>query len=662
MKCLMSRLYSKKADKPMFTKKYNRLLCTIAALCALYSQSYAQDKNIPKDLYIATTIPDSLKEEANSVIRYSADEAVIKGPGKMVLLHHSIVTILNDKADNEAVLSMNYNKKYDSYTDILMNVYNAAGQSIKKYHKSDMYDGSASDDETMVTNERFLGVKHAIAAYPTTIETIYEEDISSFIGLSSWYIQDKVEQSVQNATYKVSVLPSVGFRYKNNNTSVKPVKISADGLDSFTWTVKNLKAIKKEKNVLLWNVLPKISFAANTFNCYGYPGDFSSWQSFGNWIKSLNDDVCTLSPERAAQIKQMTDTIKTDKDKARFLYNYMQKSMRYVGIQLGIGGYKPFPATFVDEKKYGDCKALSNYMRALLKAVNINSYYTIIRSETNDEPIDLSFPANQFNHAILCIPFKADTTWLECTSNTRPFGKLDPSTENRKALIVTEDGGKLVNTPRSQAADNQLNSQVHVILDADGGAKAQLKISSTGIYRSEYIDLASYKTDEQKQYIIRMLNMKQPSLFDLKPATDKDGVKEVDVELEYDKFCDIASGDKQFYRPRVFDLWQFTVPAEEKRKNDFYFDTPLLKTCVTTIDLPAGFEVETLPADQTLKFSYGSYEVKYQYDATKNQVTGTAKFNLTNQVIPAAKYTEMQVYMDAVAKAQNKKLVIRRKA
>jgi hypothetical protein len=358
----------------------------------------------------------------------------------------------------------------------------------------------------------------------------------------------------------------------------------------------------------------------------------------------------------------MTDTIKTDKDKARFLYNYMQKSMRYVGIQLGIGGYKPFPATFVDEKKYGDCKALSNYMRALLKAVNINSYYTIIRSETNDEPIDLSFPANQFNHAILCIPFKADTTWLECTSNTRPFGKLDPSTENRKALIVTEDGGKLVNTPRSQAADNQLNSQVHVILDADGGAKAQLKISSTGIYRSEYIDLASYKTDEQKQYIIRMLNMKQPSLFDLKPATDKDGVKEVDVELEYDKFCDIASGDKQFYRPRVFDLWQFTVPAEEKRKNDFYFDTPLLKTCVTTIDLPAGFEVETLPADQTLKFSYGSYEVKYQYDATKNQVTGTAKFNLTNQVIPAAKYTEMQVYMDAVAKAQNKKLVIRRKA
>jgi hypothetical protein len=72
--------------------------------------------------------------------------------------------------------------------------------------------------------------------------------------------------------------------------------------------------------------------------------------------------------------------------------------------------------------------------------------------------------------------------------------------------------------------------------------------------------------------------------------------------------------------------------------------------------------METLPTDQSLKFTYGSYEVKYKYDATKNQVISTAKFNLNNQVIPAAKYTEMQVYMDAVAKAQNKKLVIRRKA
>ncbi len=86
------------------------------------------------------------------------------------------------------------------------------------------------------------------------------------------------------------------------------------------------------------------------------------------------------------------------------------------------------------------------------------------------------------------------------------------------------------------------------------------------------------------------------------------------------------------------------------------------KSCVTIIDLPKNFMIETLPANQNVKFTYGSYDVKYVYDAVKNQVVATAKFTITNQVIPAAKYTELQQYLDAVAKAQNKKLVIRKKA
>lgn len=647
----------------MLTKIHIRLLYTIAALCALYGSCFGQDKNIPKDLYIAATIPDSLKEEANVVVRYESKETIVKGPGKQVSKEHSIVTILNDKGDDEATLFLPYNKKFDSYSSIEMNIYNAAGLLIKKYHKSDMYDGSAAGDETMVTDQRYLALRHALAAYPATVEIKYEENESSFISLGAWYVQDKMEQSVQNESYKISISPTMGFRYKNSNTKIKPERGNVDGLDTYTWTVKNLKAIKKEEHVLSWTIIPKISFAANSFDCYGYPGDFTSWQSFGNWIKALNDDVSTLSPERIAEIRKMTDTIKTDKAKARFLYNYMQKSMRYVGIQLGIGGFKPFAATFVDQKKYGDCKALSNYMRALLSAVNIPSNYAIIRAGYNEEPADMAFPNNTFNHAILCIPFKNDTTWLECTSNTTAFGKLGPFTENRNALLITDEGGKLVNTPKSSWKDNLFNSQVHLILDADGGAKAQIKISSTGQYRSMFVDrLPNYKVDEQKQYLLKELNIKQPSIFDFKPADDKSDIKEVTIDMEYDKFCDIATGDKQFYRPQAFMLWDVTLPAEEKRKTNYYFTTPVAKSCTTTIDLPAGFEVETLPTDQNLKFSYGTYEVKYAYDATKNQVTSNARFTLTNQVIPAAKYTEMQVYMDAVAKAQNKKLVIRRKA
>ena len=641
---------------------YRYQILFILAFITYSATIRAQDKEISKELFRAETIPDSLKEDANSVVRYSLTDITINGPGKAIIKKHTLVTILNEKADNQAVMVLGYNKKYDSYSDIEMRVYDAKGNSLKKYHKSDMYDGSAADDETMVTNERFMAVKHTIASYPATVEIEYEENDNSFISPEKWMIQDKAEQSVQLAKCEVTVNPAVGFRYKAENSTLKPVKSAKGDMDHYSWEITNLKAIKKEEHVLPWKVYPGVLFAVNSFDCYGYPGNFSSWKSFGQWIEALNSNVCMLSPERTAEIKKMTDTIKTDKEKARFLYSYMQKSMRYVSIQLGIGGYQPFTASFVDQKKYGDCKALSNYMKALLQAVNIKSYYAIIKSGDNQNGADVNFPANSFDHAILCIPFRNDTTWLECTSNTQPFGELGSFTENRNALLITEDGGRLVNTPKSTMTENQFNSEAHVVLDADGGAKAQVKIFCTGGYRSDYIGLTALKLDEQKETVMHLLNIKQPSEFDYKPADDNEGVKEIDINLDYDRFCDVMAGDKQFYRPRVFDLCAFTVPIEEKRKTDYYFDMPLQKSCTTTIDLPVGFEMETLPVNQSLKFSYGTYNVNYTYNASKNQVVSIAKFNINEFKIPAAKYTELQQYLDAVAKAQNKKMVIKRKA
>lgn len=646
----------------MCSKFMNVLLGATALSMAAATVCFSQDKNLPKEYYLAASVPDSLKENANAVIRYSSDEITIKGAGREVQKHHSITAILNQDGDDEAEIVIFYNKKYDNYSNIEIKVFDAGGKVIKKYHKSDMYERSAVDEETIVTDERLIALRHVIPSYPATIEIEYEENISSYLSLGGWSIRPNTEVAVQNSACKVVVNPAVGFRYKNVNVRVSPEKGKQDDYDTYTWQVKNLKAYKPEKNILPWQKQQNVTFASNSFEFYGLPGSLESWKSFGNWISALNAGVCSLSPERTAEIVKMTDTIKSDKDKARFLYKYLQQTTRYVSIQLGIGGYKPFPATFVDQKKYGDCKALANYMKAMLKAVNIPSYYAIINAGVNEKPVDVAFPINEFNHAILCIPFKNDTTWIDCTSTTQPFGKLGTFTENRRALLITEDGGKLVNTPVSTRQDNEFDSYAHVTLNADGGAKAQLKLKSTGEYRSMYVGLAAGKVDEQKEFLIRYLNMKQPASFEFKESPDKDGVKEMNIDLDYDRFCDMSVGDKQFYKPMVIDVWRATFPETEKRKHDFYFDHPMQKSCITTIDLPVGYELETLPANVKLKFTYGDFEADYQYNKDKNQVTSTLKFNLNTQVIPAAKYTEMQQYMDDIVKAENKKMVIRKKA
>ncbi|RWY55885.1 DUF3857 domain-containing transglutaminase family protein [Mucilaginibacter gilvus] len=625
------------------------------------THAFAQDKKVPAGSYLASVIPDSLKEGANAVVRYENNEYMVKEVGKVAERYHRIVTILNEKGDHNAQFVLGYDKKFNSVGSFEMIVYNAAGVKIKKYSKSDMYDHSAVDGVSIVTDDRVLAISHTIASYPTTIEVTFERSKNSYLNLGSWLPQSN-EESVQNSFCSVTVDPAMGFRYSSSNTNIKPTKTNQGGVDTYTWAANSLKAIKLEDDAVAWQVFPKVTFVDNSFIFNGVPGDFSTWQNYGKWQQALNSNVSSLSPKRVEEIQNMTAGIKTDKEKARFLYEYMQQNMRYVSIQLGIGGLKPFPATFVDEKKYGDCKALSNYMYALLKAVNIPSYYAIVRAGANEEPANAAFPSDPFNHVILCIPFKNDTTWLECTNNTRQFGKLGNFTENRNALLVTEDGGRLVNTPMSVGTDNQFNSEVHITLTPEGAAKAVVKVLASGAYRDDYIAISYLKVDEQKEQLIRSLGMKQPSDIQFNPAADKDGVKEVGINVDYERFYDIAAGNKQFYRPRLFDLWRLTLPVLEKRKYDYYFEQPVQKTCVTTIDLPAGFEVETLPTNQLLKFSYGNYEVNYVYNAGKNQVISTAKFNLNSLVVPAAKYAEMQVYMEAVAKAQNKKLVIRKKA
>ena len=138
----------------------------------------------------------------------------------------------------------------------------------------------------------------------------------------------------------------------------------------------------------------------------GNKGDLATWKDLGIWYSNLCKGSVNLSELTKSLLKEMVKDAKSDREKIKIIYNYLQSNFRYVDISLGIGGYKPFDANFVDTKKYGDCKALSNYMHACLDAVGIVSYPALINAEYNKEPVDPGFPHNSFNHVILCVPRK----------------------------------------------------------------------------------------------------------------------------------------------------------------------------------------------------------------------------------------------------------------
>lgn len=149
--------------------------------------------------------------------------------------------------------------------------------------------------------------------------------------------------------------------------------------------------------------------------------------------------------------------------------------------------------------------------------------------------------------------------------------------------------------------------------------------------------------------------------MDVTQKTDKDGVKEVELDMIYVKLNDIEAGGKYFFRPRIFDLWRHTLPILTQRNTDFYFEHPMEKRCRTVYTLPADLDVESLPADVAISFSSGSYSVKYLFNKEKNEIEVLSSFEIAKHVVPASKYHEMQAFMDGIAKSMSKKMVLKKK-
>jgi hypothetical protein len=347
----------------------------------------------------------------------------------------------------------------------------------------------------------------------------------------------------------------------------------------------------------------------------------------------------------------------SEKEKIKRIYNYMQQNFRYVSIQLGIGGLRPFSADFTDKKKYGDCKALSNYMMAALKAVNIKSHVAIINASFNQEPVDADFPANNFDHVILCIPYAKDSIWLECTSSTAEFGELGTFTENRNALLITDNGGVLVPTPKSQHTSNTLSTFTTVTISSDLSGLTETIFNAKGDYRELMADILKDKKDDQKKALVFYFGFKQPDDFILSKE-ESDNSHKTKLRMSLSKVHEFNAGEKLFVNPRPYKIWATTLPKAENRKMDYYFRFPFQKNDTTVVKLPAGSKPDALPKENKYSCSYATYHSKYWYNETENAIYSATSLILNQHKVLAADYASVRKFFGEISQDDSQKIVL----
>jgi hypothetical protein len=606
--------------------------------------------------YSSSDLPEDLKKDANAIYRLDEGTLDIISPSKYNFRTHQVITLLNSEAAHHLRQTLFYDK-FEKIENVVFKIYDAFGSLVKTYQKKNFETKDYLDNISLYTDDKILFIEAAAPGYPCTIEVLSEKTVSSYIALPSWTIASP-EESVEYSSFTVNVPASFDLKHRELNIDLKAEVNNSGDLKTYKWTTKNVTALKYEADSYGFYNFPRIEIAPQIFEYDGFKGELKSWQTFGAWNYPLYEEDKPFTKEDIQKIEALVSTCKTDRDKIKVLYNYLKQTTRYVSIQLGIGGFKPFPVKYVNDKKYGDCKALTNYMRYLLKTVGIKAYPALVNAGYNKMPADINFPSQRFNHVILCVPLEKDTVWLECTSNKNEPGFLGSFTEDKYALLLTEKGGVLVSTPKSTCTNNVLSTKSIISLDAEGGSYIKGNVFCTGDFWDLFYEVMQQGQDSKKNTFISYLHYKIPEKFEMNERPDSANGKQFDLTLSYEQQYEFKTGNKFFLKPRLTMLSDEDIKPVAARKFDYIFEFPYNKIDTTVYILAPGTTVDKLPLKKQIENEYASYTNEYIKNEAGTVVTIIGNLCLKKRIIPPAEYLKVADFFQVVNRSENEKFIV----
>lgn len=613
---------------------------------------WAQDYNV-------ASIPDSLKQNANAVKRFEEMRVVIKGPGKAVVYHKYAITVLNENGNLYAVYQNSYDKLH-SLSDISGALYDAAGKKLKSVKKKDIADASLEDDVSLVTDNRYKRHNFYYRQYPYTVEYEDEVTMDGIFFLPRWRPVEDDEFAVQHSRFVVETDPAYALRYKQFNYPATPVIASDGKVKSYKWEVNNLVALQSEPLQPDWKeVTCCVQIAPVDFEVGGYTGNMSSWQNLGKFIATLNNGRDVLPDVVKKDVHDLTDNVTSQREKVKLLYGYLQKNTRYISIQVGIGSWQPFEAAYVAQKKYGDCKALSNYMKSLLKEAGIPSNYVLIRAGEGERGLWEDFPAPHFTHAVLCVPNNKDSIWLECTSSTGSPGFMGSFTGDRQALLIDNDGGHVVWTPRYSAADNVQHRNIEARIDAEGNLVADVRTVFTGIQQEQAHHLIHYASKElREKYLNNALGLPTYKVdkIDYAEQQGATGLPLVTENLHVESAAYASvSGKRMFITPNLFSKTRSKLSTDKPRKFEIEYSYSYIEMDSIYINIPEGFTTESLPKNVSIETKFGKYAISFAYTGSRIQVIRSCE--RTAGRYPASDYAALAKFYADMYKADRSYMV-----
>ena len=504
----------------------------------------------------------------------------------------------------------------------------------------------------------------------------YEEEEQPMVLQDTWMLQHEIP--ARELHYSLQ-LPS-GWEYKASWINYPEIKPAQAGNNQWEWVVNDVKGIRTEQR------MPPIVGVAGQVVLSFFPAGgaaltgFSNWTEMGKWYSNLTNGRRDASPEIITQVKSLTSSSPSTLAKIKALAQFVQHDIRYVAIELGIGGFQPHPATDIFSHHYGDCKDKATLLSSMLKQIGVESFYVVINDERGAVTPQSPATIGVFNHAILAIQLPASASdpslvatvehprygkllYFDPTNELTPFGEIGGYLQENYGLLVTSDGGELVELPRQLPARNSIVRAGKLTLDRSGALRGQVDETRMGDRASaERWRLRTVTQNSEKIKPIEDLLAGSLSLFHITQASITNlNLMDQPFGFHYEFVVENYAKDMGgllLVRPRILGVKASGIlETKEPRQFPIEFEGPSHDSDTFDITIPAGYVVDDIPPPVDADYSFASYHAKTE--VKDNQIHYSRTFEVKELSVPVSRAGELKKFYRIIAGDERNTVVLR---
>lgn len=557
---------------------------------------------------------------------------------------------------------INYHDGYDTVVVTTARLFTPNGDTVAVPKDQIMTDISPSNlmENDLYTDERQVRINFGGLDIGSIVELSYSlNHFREVLPYNSGTFFFRLPEPSKLAILSITRPKGLKLHTKAVNMPDDHTTTDTAGYVTQTWVMRDVKPIEFESGALSYSDLTsRVDYST-----------VESWGAFANLaFNSLwKEDWNTPLSECETDYLQLVDSVGLNpRERAKRIYQSMQRDFRYLGLELGIHNQKPHPSALICEKRYGDCKDLSNLLVKLLRQIGIEAYPALLSTVDNLFGLDPQFANYAFlNHCIVYVPdLEGKRVWLDPTLQYNPFGWSNPMVHNAQSIVIKQGASQLIRIPLNPAELDCQAVSGTVDLDSTGRASLKGRFSLSGIaavqYKSSLSSMSEFELDNaMQQSILSSYTSGHDMAYWLEGLKDPDSALVMNIELVDDKYAQRTSEMLVITnRSGRFSDFFDNSGHKDDRIHDLYIGYTPRKISESTLTYPAGFSPDPLPPDVSIENEFFKYLRTSTLIADSNRYLCKIEMTVKEPLVPQSRYSAYKQAVDSVDAVMNESLIL----